>query len=326
MTGNTYICNVCNAALFPDRARIHCLICPKYDSCADCHITRSVLGTHRLEHDFAVYRHDRQVLPAGDEPEQTAVRSEDVNRPDDRIVYWGNLLTPAKTTSAIFSRLVKAIFAHFDATCSGALQPSEFCALLSAAGFTAEQFPPLKVSPGSASPADLHEVDSWLANWMQSFPLDYSMTTRRFPPPPPIEPVNGRIRMRDQLLHALMYPEPPVVTDGKPLLTPLGLEQFFLHALLHDPGELSVTLNQLLCGLPRLTDPETGRLFEAQAIPRSCFPSAADPEAEEKRMKAQAMELRAEHDAHMGIMRGMFAASGGCLIDENGTRHYSSGL
>ncbi|KAM7211481.1 hypothetical protein V8F06_013133 [Rhypophila decipiens] len=229
MTETTYICNVCNAAPFPDRARIHCLICPKYDSCADCHITRPIssLGTHRLEHDFAVYRHDRQVLPAGDEPEQTAVRSEDasVARPDDRIVttlaapdskgqedaaqapsasapslnaspstcglddaaseeYWGNLLTPAKTPSTIFSRLVKAIFAHFDATCSGALQLSEFCALLSAAGFTADQFPPLKVSPGSASPADLHEVDSWLANWMQSFPLDHSMTTRQFPPPP----------------------------------------------------------------------------------------------------------------------------------------------
>jgi hypothetical protein len=80
------------------------------------------------------------------------------------------------------------------------LQPSESCAFLSAAGYTAEQFPPLQVSAESASPADLHELDSWLENWMQSFPLDHTMTTRQFPPPPPIEPVNGRIRMRDQFL------------------------------------------------------------------------------------------------------------------------------
>lgn len=247
------------------------------------------------------------------------------------------MLTPANTPSAIFSRLTKAIFAHFDTTSTGALQPSEFCALLSAAGYTAEQFPPLQVSAESASPARLHELDSWLANWMQSFPLDHHMATRTFPPPPPIEPVNGRIRMRDQFLHAIMYPELPVVPDGQPLLTPLGLEQYFLHLLLHEPGEFSTRLNHLLGGLPRLSDPETGRLFEAHTIPRSCFPSGADPEAEqmngmaeqERAMVLQAereMALQAEHDAQMARMRGMWHVSGGRWTDEHGTRHYSAGL
>lgn len=319
-----------------------------------------------MEHDFEVYRYDRQVLPAMNE--ERAVHSGDVDRPDVRSgtslpgrvqskelddtpkasspetpsvvtasvisgtgldipaseAYWGKVLLPTKVPSAIFSRLTKAIFGHFDATSSGTLEPIEFCALMSAAGYTAEQFPPLGVtSKESPSPAELHELDSWLINWMRSFPLDRNLATRQFPPPPPIEPVNGRIRMRDQFLHAIMYPEPPVVPDGQPLLTPLGLEQYFLHQLLYDPEELCVRLNHLLAGLPRLSDPETGHPFEAQVIPRSCFPPGPSPEAVQAKRN---MELQAEHDAQMMIMRGMWHASGGRWTDENGTRHYSAGL
>ena len=79
--------------------------------------------------------------------------------------YWGQLLTATKTPSSIFSRLIAAVFAHFGVASDGVLQPGEFCALMFASGYTADQFPPLQVSTNeSASPADLHELDAWLAD------------------------------------------------------------------------------------------------------------------------------------------------------------------
>lgn len=387
MSEENYACDVCKTALPSDRARVRCRICPDYDSCADCHVTESVSGTHCVEHDYEVYMHGRQplvkktsvVTSKSSEPEAPSLVNPTDSKSQARSVpafedleskvprspaeepspgvpsapptacagtvleiaaseaYWGPVLTPMKTPSPTFSRLTTAIFAHFDAESTGTLLPGEFCALMFASGFTAEQFPPLQVSTNeSASPADLHQMDAWLADWIRSFPLDHRMATREFPPPPPIEPVNGRIRMRDQFMHALMYPEAPVVPNGQPLLSQLGLEQYYLYLLLHDPGSLSTRLNHLLGALPRLSDPDTGRLFEAQLIPRSCFPLIADPEAEEEKriIEQHQMEqerryreakLQAEHDANMAIMQGMRNASGGWRIDSNGRRYYQEG-
>jgi hypothetical protein len=374
MSETAYVCDVCKTALPSDRARVHCRICPDFDSCADCHVTESVSGTHCVEHDYEVYIHDRPALVkersavTSKDPESnvySVVTSRDLEStvPEDASeeppvgtpsapptssaitylevaaseTYWGQLLTQTKTPSPIFSRLTTAIFAHFDAASAGVLQPSEFCALMFASGYTAEQFPPLQVSTNeSASPTDLHELDAWLANWIRSFPLDHRMATREFPPPPPIEPVNGRIRMRDQFLHSIMYPEAPVVPNGQPLLSQLGLEQYFLYLLLHDPGNLAGRLNHLLGALPRLSDPETSRPFETQLIPRSCFPLLADPEAEEnKRMverhqmeeqqRFREAELQAQHNANMAIMEGLRNAGGGWRTDRNGNRYYQEG-
>jgi hypothetical protein len=190
---------------------------------------------------------------------------------------------------------------------------------------------------------------------MRSFPLDHRTATRTFPPPPPIEPVNGRIRMRDQLLHALMYPDPPTVPNGQPLLTALGLEQWFTHLLLHDPGTLAVRLNCLLGALSSsasgsgsgsekdgvgaalpLTDPATGRPFEARAIPRSCFPLVPDPETMERKwmveqqraeeeMRSRQLQLQAEHNANLLISQAMSNVSGGWRVDSNGNRYYQEG-
>ncbi|KAG7286868.1 hypothetical protein NEMBOFW57_009186 [Staphylotrichum longicolle] len=383
MSEEGYACNICNTALPSSRARVHCLICPDYDSCADCHVTESVLEPHCAGHDYEVYMHDRPPLikrrnvdaSQSSEPEVpirvsptglgnqarsvstfedlgSKVLGDPSKEPSPSILsagastvlelaaseaYWGQLLTPLKTLSPIFSRLTAAIFAHFDAESTGTLLPGEFCALMFASGFTAEQFPPLQVSTNeSASPADLHQLDAWLADWIRSFPLDHRMATREFPPPPPVEPVNGRIRMRDQFLHALMYPEAPVVPNGQPLLSQLGLEQYYLYLLLHDPGSLSTRLNHLLGALPRLSDPDTGRPFEAQLIPRSCFPLIADPQAEEEKrliekhqmeqeLRYREAKLQAEHDANMMIMQAMRNASGGWRTDSNGRRYYQEG-
>ena len=198
MSDGGYVCDVCNTALPSDRARVRCRVCVDYDSCADCHVTESVSGTHRVEHDYEVYIHDRRALVkergvATSKDSEPSVRSVSTAKglesrvPEDAPkgpligapsappipgastcldvtaseTYWGQLLTPTKTPSPVFSRLLAAIFAHFDAASDGVLQPSEFCALMFASGYTAEQFPPLKVSTNeSASPADLHELDS----------------------------------------------------------------------------------------------------------------------------------------------------------------------
>ncbi len=374
MSDRAYICGVCNTALPSNRARVRCRVCPDYDSCADCHVTESVSGTHLVEHDYEVYIHDRPALvkergavtfkdPEPNVRSVSTVNGLEPNVPEDASkkspfgaaaappaagastylevaaseTYWGQLLTPAKTPSPIFSRLIAAVFAHFDAASAGVLQPGEFCALMFASGYTADQFLPLKVSTNeSASPADLHELDAWLADWYRSFPLDHRMATREFPPPPPIEPVNGRIRMRDQFLHSIMYPEPPVVPNGQPLLSQLGLEQYFLYLLLHDPGSLSSRLNHLLGALPRLSDSETSRPFETQLIPRSCFPLIADPEAEERKrmverhqmeeeLRYREAKMQADHNVNMMIMQGMRNASGGWRIDQNGNRYYQEG-
>ncbi|KAK4150636.1 hypothetical protein C8A00DRAFT_17878 [Chaetomidium leptoderma] len=326
---NAYTCQVCNTLLPSHRARVHCRTCSDYDACADCHVTESVSGTHCAEHGYEVHLQGSIVLvKEGSVPASKKTLDEaSAETPALRDVlasetYWGQLITPTKAPSPIFSRLITAIFTHFDTTSAGGLQPSEFCALMFASGYSPEQFPPLQVSTNeSASPADLHELDAWLANWFRSFPLDHRTTTREFPPPPPIEPVNGRIRMRDQFLHGLMYPAPPVVPNGLPILSRLGLEQFYVHEILRIPEEIAVHLNHLLGTLARLTDPETGRVFETQLLPRACFPLLSDAEEEEKRRmleKQQAERVRwereaaleAEHQAHIAIMTGMKSAGG----------------
>jgi hypothetical protein len=231
--------------------------------------------------------------------------------------YWGQLPTPSKAPSPIFFRLTAEIFRHFDAASASGLQPSELCALMFACGFSPEDFLPLQVSTNeSASPGDLHELDAWLANWYRLFPLDHRMATREFPPPPPVEPVDGRIRMRDEFLHALTYPQAPVVPNGLPLLSRLGLERYFMYLLLNDPANFSTRLNQLLSALPRLMDLETNRPFESQLIPRACFPLIPDPEEQDKKRIVERLQyephkrmledkMQAERDALMAISTGM---------------------
>ncbi len=347
-----------------------------------------------MEHDYEVYMHDRLVpvkqrsaattkdsepnvrsVPTSREldTEEEAKTSEEpilgtasapstivgpsTNCLDDAALetYWGQLLTPSNTPSPIFSRLTTAIFTHFDTTSAGVLQPSEFCALMSASGYTPQDFPPLHVTTNessAASPADLQSLDAWLADWMRSFPLDHATTTRTFAPPPPIEPVNGRVRFRDQFMHALTHPDPPpAVPDGQPLLTRLGLEQYFVHLLLQDPETLAGRLNHLLGALPTagttgLTDPATGRDFEARVIPRSCFPpplvgsptgpleTAAERESavEQQQHRAEVerrsrqLEMQAELDALAAVSRGMGMAMAGWRVDSSGHRYWYAGL
>ncbi|KAL2127080.1 hypothetical protein VTI74DRAFT_11369 [Chaetomium olivicolor] len=209
------------------------------------------------------------------------------------------LITPAKTPSPIFSRLIAAMFAHFATKSSDELQPSEFCALMAAAGYSID-FPPLQISTNdAASPADLHQLDTWLANWYRSFPLDHRMGTREFPPPPPVQPHNGRIRLRDQLAQAIMHPPAPVIPNGLPLLSQRGLEQYFISQAMEDPSNLSARVNNILRTLPPLTDRETGCSFETGPIPRECFPLTTDPEVMHRRMlmEQQAAAMRAEQQA-----------------------------
>jgi hypothetical protein len=211
------------------------------------------------------------------------------------------LVTPAKTPSTMFSRLIATVFAHFAKESPDVLLPSEFCALMAAAGYSAD-FPPLQISMNeAASPVDLHQLDAWLTNWYRSFPapLDHRMATREFPQPPPVQPHNGRTRMRDQLMHAMLHPPAPVVVNGLPLLLQRGLEQYFMSQAMEDPSNLSARINNILRALPPLTDWETGCPFQARAIPRECFPLVPDPEVMHRRMmmQQQATTMLAEQQA-----------------------------
>jgi hypothetical protein len=265
--------------------------------------------------------------------------------------FWGTLITPQKTPSPIFSSLITAIFKHFATKSADVLQPSELCALIAAAGYSAQDFPPLQLpqDEDSASPADLHERDAWLANWYQSFqvPLDHRLATREFPPPPPVQPHQGRFRFRDQLMHAILHPTPPVVPDGMPLLTRQGLEEYLLSRAMEDPDDLCARVNNIKLALPPLVDDdgESGKPFDTQVvIPRECFASEGpDPEelmrakmlAEQQEMEMemarrrqqQQQQMMAEQDANMLIMRAMRGSAGWWEEDAYGNRiRYHPGL
>ncbi|KAK4031362.1 hypothetical protein C8A01DRAFT_51533 [Parachaetomium inaequale] len=358
-----YFCDSCDESIPLTRARLRCLTCRDYDSCADCH--------HRYE----VWRRG-QMVASGGGPAPTVERREEpstamprnlnaatvpasgttmpqppsgtTSMPQPPVVseaYWGMLITPARTPSGIFSRLIAAVFAHFATESPDVLQPSEFCALMAAAGYSAD-FPPLQISTNEAAPpADLHTLDAWLVNWYRSFavPLDHRMATREFSPPPPVQPHNGRIRMRDQLAHAMMYPPAPVVPNGLPLLSQRGLEQYFMSQAMEGPSNLSARINSIPRALPPLTDQETGRPFEAGAIPRQCFPLVPDPEVTHRRMVMQqqaaamlaqqqaqaiAYEKRLMYEDHLLNEAGAQArrnCTGGWVTDAYGNRTYKQG-
>lgn len=318
---STFFCNSCEGNIPFGRARLRCLTCPDYDSCADCYVTGSVAGIHSAGHGYEIYRRGVRLHQSGMPTAPTVLDMLDRTRPPSppktstpwqasatvsgerttgtgsstevsAQAYWGVLITPAKTASPIFSRLITAIFEYFAAGSADVLQPSELCAFMATAGHSKDFLPLQMPNNESAPPADLHRLDAWLADWYQSFPLDHRMTTREFPPPPPVQPQQGRIRLRDQLLHAVLHPTAPVVPNGLPLLSRRGLEQYLMFLAAEDPSDLSTRLNNILLTLPPLTDGKTGRRFDASLIPRACLPSAPDPEVVRARMleKQQAME------------------------------------
>ena len=107
------------------------------------------------------------------------------------------LVTPSKTASPMFSRLIAAIFTRFTAPSADVLQPTELCALMTAAGHSSLDFPALQLP--TTSPSNLQNLDGFLANWYRSLGLDHRTATRTFvAQPAPVPPHGGRIRMRDQ--------------------------------------------------------------------------------------------------------------------------------
>ncbi|KAG7289998.1 hypothetical protein NEMBOFW57_006377 [Staphylotrichum longicolle] len=259
---STFFCNSCEENIPFGRARLRCLTCPDYDSCADCYAGCQAApewDANCTDRDGHVGSHKAPVT-AKDKHAVAGFRNTEA--------YWGVLITPAKTASPIFSRLITAIFEYFAAGSADVLQPSELCAFMATAGHSKDFLPLQMPNNESAPPADLHRLDAWLADWYQSFPLDHRMTTREFPPPPPVQPHQGRIRLRDQLLHAVLHPTAPVVPNGLPLLSRRGLEQYLMFLAAEDPSDLSTRLNNILLTLPPLTDGKTGRRFDASLIPQ----------------------------------------------------------
>ncbi|UZP36720.1 hypothetical protein NXS19_004536 [Fusarium pseudograminearum] len=299
MSEQAYACNSCKAAISAVRTRVHCQVCRDYDSCADCHVMEVFGGDHRADHDYEVFINIQRILTKENGCTQIRIQTPAATAVSPE-VYWGTLIMPGKSPSATFAGLIRAIFAHFDNAKAGLLQPREFCAFLSAVGWSLQECPPIQVLLGDcpALPTALHECDAWLANWYRLFPLDHRMGTREFSLSPPMQPHEGRTRMRDQLMHAIVHPPAPVVPGGMPLLTQQGLEQYIMSLALRAPEDLFVRLNRLMGALSiRLMDPKTGRPFEVR-IPRPCFPPGPDPEEEQKRMIAETQGRMWQAEVH----------------------------
>ncbi|SPJ83642.1 uncharacterized protein FTOL_10158 [Fusarium torulosum] len=190
--------------------------------------------------------------------------------------YWGSFVTPNKTPSPTFANLICSIFSHFANTNSGTLRPHELCAFMFAAGWSPQEFPPIQIflSHYPQTPVALRQGDAYLVNCYRQYPLDHLMGTREAAALAPIQPHEGRIRTRDQLMYGLANLLVPDVSNGMPLLTQRGFGQYLVFMAMASPDELFVRLNRLLGAIgPQLRNFRTGRPFEAH-IPRSCFPPA----------------------------------------------------
>ncbi len=137
---------------------------------------------------------------------------------------------------------------------------------------------------------------------------------------------------------------PPPVTNGLPLLSRRGLEQYFVSQALYNPSDLSARLNNLLATVGALIDGATGRPFAAASIPRSCFPPVADSDVVHQRRMAEQQFAESEKKrvaAEVARAQDMLAAAqisakmqadanraivGGWRTDEYGNRRYEEGI
>ncbi|KAK3898280.1 hypothetical protein C8A05DRAFT_19104 [Staphylotrichum tortipilum] len=333
-------CDGCRQVIPFERPRVRCLDCPDYDSCGDCQVTQTFSGNHTVEHRYEVLLRGQPTTtppynPSG-QPSQPAAPP--AGSPE---AYWGMLITPSKTASPMFSRLIAAIFARFATPSADVLQPNEFCALMAAAGHTSADFPllnnpPANMTPASMSPTDLTSLDAWLISWYRASQLEHRTSTRQFPAPPPPapQPFNGRFRLRDQLLAAVTNPTIPAFTipNGMPLLTRRGLEQYFVYQAVHNPDDLFTRINNLLgsAGAPPLVDGATGRPFDVRSVPRGCLPPM--PDAQQQRAQRAAEAAHAQDLLEAAQVEAMIQAKtshailGGWTVDSYGNRRYDEGL
>lgn len=62
MPRKLYCCNGCRNILRLDKPRIHCQICPEYNSCAECHVIEFFSGLHSASHDYEVFLDGNRIL------------------------------------------------------------------------------------------------------------------------------------------------------------------------------------------------------------------------------------------------------------------------
>ncbi|EWC44419.1 hypothetical protein DRE_06787 [Drechslerella stenobrocha 248] len=55
-----FVCDNCSREIELDQPRIHCNDCTGYDSCADCHLSGRMSGTHTFAHRFQIIQPERQ--------------------------------------------------------------------------------------------------------------------------------------------------------------------------------------------------------------------------------------------------------------------------
>ncbi len=193
--------------------------------------------------------------------------------------YWGSVISEDTSLRPIFSRLLAAIYNHFDSTVSPAftrwMEPSKLSAVLLAAGYSTQDVPLLTYSVYPVpSASDLHELDQTLALVYRALSVEHRMATRDSLLSSYYEPYGDALRATS-------------VPNSMPMLSRRGFEQYIHFQIRMDPSETSLRINHLLQALPPLIDSETKQPFHYRHIPRSCFPPLLDPAAEELRRSVE---------------------------------------
>jgi hypothetical protein len=189
------------------------------------------------------------------------------------------VVTEDKSLGPVITRLVAAIFTHFDRNVypafTGWMEPCKFRAVWITAGYANQDIPlPNYAVYPAPSAYNIHELDQTLALVYRTLSVEHRMTTRE----PLLSPLQERFG--DTMTSN-------TVPNGMPVLSLRGFAQYVLFQILVDPTETSARLNHLLSSLPHLNDSETRMPFIYRQIPRGCFPPQLDPAAEELRRRVE---------------------------------------
>lgn len=290
-----YNCDVCSHEI--TGPRIHCMTCENYDLCLNCYSSGLTSGMHKTWHE----QHTIQpvaplifTIPLNTvEPRNPIIHH---LPPPDR--YWGHMITPQKTASQLFARLLDAIYTYVDCTFEPRqttwLEPEKCSVIMDMLGYTPEEnafriFYQRAQQNGRGVAWSDHEI----AHIYEQYGWDHQMVTRVF-----------------QQHESYLQPTP----DGMPLLSRKGFIAMMVGDALCDPDEFYARFNGLLGQVPALVDPATGEYFLSRNVPRSCWPSVPDKEEllkNDMEQQERVERMRAEILGNMNMGYEYSQASGG---------------
>lgn len=184
--------------------------------------------------------------------------------------YWGCMVTQQKGASELFVRLANAIYTYidfaFEPRQTSWLEPEKCSVVLDLLGYTSEEnaFRSFHVE-SQRNGKGTSWSDEEVAFVYRQYGWDHTLASR------------GSLRPVEERQYDEEFIQP--VTQGMPLLSRKGFLAMVLGDALCDPGDFCARLNRLLLSIPPLVDPVTEQYFARMEVPRSSWPTLADPEA-----------------------------------------------